>query len=355
MHHAHSRLTKLVVLSICLAASPVAFAQTADSILSRHIKEGDNLGQDTNNGSGIKTGHINNGAVTNAKLAAGAVTSDKITGPLPASLVNPSGLNADLLDGNHASAFAAAVHTHAQYRARNSKVLVVAADGSGDYTSLAAAMAAITDASSANPYLIKIGPGDFQVAPNWQAKSYVDIEGSGQGITRIWAACPALTIGATVVNFSGVVGSEVRDVTIQMMSGGVSTQYWIAMIQSGFVRLSRVTFACASSGGGVCTHGVEVSFGGQLELVDSVIQSPGPAVLFRSQPSYSSVPSILWMRGGTLDAPGGLGVVSPTNEITSFFGSGVQFTGSIVAQGAVAPATLKCVGCFNASFDPIAP
>jgi len=51
----------------------------ADEVLSANIKEADNTsGQRTNTGSGIKTGHIANGAVNTAKIAANAVTSGKI-------------------------------------------------------------------------------------------------------------------------------------------------------------------------------------------------------------------------------------------------------------------------------------
>lgn len=262
-------LATLIVLSLCLTCPPVALAQVAsDSILSRHIKEGDNLGQDTNSGNGIKTGHINNGAVTNAKLGAGAVTSDKISGPLPASLVDRSGLDADLLDGYHASAFAAASHTHTQYRAKNSRIIVVAADGSGDYTNVDAAMASIADASATNPYLIKVAPGDYQVPPIWSPKSYVDIEGSGRGITRIWAACPAQTIGPTLLGVAYVV-AEIRDVTLEMVGGGTGTRYSAVNVQSSSLRLSRVAIVCGTSGGGVCEGALNVNYGAQVELVDS--------------------------------------------------------------------------------------
>ena len=47
---------------------------------------------------------IKNGTIRNADIAAGAAIS--------ASKINRTGLNADLLDGNHASAFSAATHDH---------------------------------------------------------------------------------------------------------------------------------------------------------------------------------------------------------------------------------------------------
>ena len=70
----------------------------ADEVLSANIKEADNTsGQGTNTGSGIKTGHIangaattaklRNGAVTSAKIASGAVTDGKITGPISSAKI----------------------------------------------------------------------------------------------------------------------------------------------------------------------------------------------------------------------------------------------------------------------------
>jgi hypothetical protein len=50
-----------------------------DTVLSQHIREADGTsGQDTNTGSGIKTGHIQDGAVTSAKIADETITSSDI-------------------------------------------------------------------------------------------------------------------------------------------------------------------------------------------------------------------------------------------------------------------------------------
>jgi hypothetical protein len=92
-------------------------------VKSANIKEADGTtGQKTNIGSGIKTGHIQNAAVTTAKLKAnavatakiadGAVTDAKITGPITASKIGFTGLNADTLDGSHAAAFSLTGHNH---------------------------------------------------------------------------------------------------------------------------------------------------------------------------------------------------------------------------------------------------
>lgn len=50
---------------------------------------------------------------------------------------------------------------------------------------LAQALAGIIDASDARPYLLKIEPGVYQVSGPLQLKPWVDLEGSGEGVTRI--------------------------------------------------------------------------------------------------------------------------------------------------------------------------
>jgi hypothetical protein len=74
------QLTKKAFVAACaLAVATAASAEQDDSILSRHVREADGTtGQDTANGSGIKTGHLQDGAVTAAKLAPGAVTEEQL-------------------------------------------------------------------------------------------------------------------------------------------------------------------------------------------------------------------------------------------------------------------------------------
>ena len=93
-----------------------SLALVADEVLSANIKEADNSSaQNTNSGAGIKTGHIQNGAVTTTKIkknavttpkiADGAVTDAKITGPISASKISSTGLDADTLDGLNSTDF----------------------------------------------------------------------------------------------------------------------------------------------------------------------------------------------------------------------------------------------------------
>jgi len=89
-------LLRTMVAAGVMTLAGAANAQSNDSILSRHIKEADGTtGQDTNSGAGVKTGHLQDGAVNAAKIAAGAITDDKITAGISASKINRTGLDAE--------------------------------------------------------------------------------------------------------------------------------------------------------------------------------------------------------------------------------------------------------------------
>ncbi len=91
---------------------------------------------------------------------------------MPYALQAEEAKNADLLDGLHASAF--------QQRYRGVKVV---AKSGGDYTTISAALAAITDAGDTNRYLVKVMPGIY--SEQVTMKPYVDIEGAGELTTKI--------------------------------------------------------------------------------------------------------------------------------------------------------------------------
>jgi len=79
-------------------------------------------------------------------------------------------------------------------------------------TALLNALAGITDASETNPYLIVIEPGINDVgSTSLQMKEYVDIQGSGEGVTKITANMDSSNSG--VVN--GNNNAELRFLTVE--------------------------------------------------------------------------------------------------------------------------------------------
>lgn len=319
----------VIVLGLFVVFSGPALAVSPDDIESGHIAEADGVtGQDTNTGTGIKTGHIQDGAVTSTKITDGAVTSGKIddhtiarddmgidavggdviaagtvtslhikdgtiasadiedgavtdakiTGPISASKVSSTGLDADTVDGMHSSDLAPATHGHTTSDVtgldaalagksdvshnhdssyadiahdhggvyHNPVHVVVVAKAGGEFTDPLTAIASITDASASNPYLLKIMPGIYDFGGNLlQMKPYVDIEGSGQNVT-------VLKAGLRVV--WGEDNAEIRNLTIEAYSNG-SEAHGI-MCQSHAVSITDVTVI---AWGGSINTGIDVN------------------------------------------------------------------------------------------------
>jgi hypothetical protein len=107
--------------------------------------------------SAVTTPKIKNLAVTGAKIGNLAITAPKIA----TGAVTPRKISS------------------------NRNVVVVAPAG-GDFTSPVDALASIADASADNPYLVKVMPGRYNVgAASVIMKEFVDLEGSGEGVTVI--------------------------------------------------------------------------------------------------------------------------------------------------------------------------
>jgi|GEM_PF-6902969 len=89
-------------------------------------------------------------------------------------------------------------------------------------TNLLSALAAITTASAANPWLLKVEPGIYDLGTNQLVpKAYVDIEGSGRDSTIITSAAQGNGgPGATVLVYPGTL-AEMRELTVKNTSAGM--------------------------------------------------------------------------------------------------------------------------------------
>jgi pectin methylesterase-like acyl-CoA thioesterase len=122
------------------------------------------------------------------------------------------------------------------------RVVWVAESGDNTYPLLSEALAAIDDASSLTPYVIKIAPGTYTETSPFALKTYVDVEGSGQGTTAIKCACSNASPGplAATVSVSQYVRVEIRDLAIAIaiaiaIAGPNLNHYSIGVYTTAFV------------------------------------------------------------------------------------------------------------------------
>jgi hypothetical protein len=136
------------------------------------------------------------------------------------------------------------------------RVVWVADDGTGDFLLLSTALASISDASASNPYVVRIAPGEYTETATVALKTYVDVEGSGQGITTITCECAGADFDASSATVSaGDVVAEIRHLTINNTGGDtVSIGVGTEDVVDGSVSMSNVT--ATGTGGTNSNYGV---------------------------------------------------------------------------------------------------
>ena len=115
-------------------------------------------------------------------------------------------------------------------------------------TALIDALAGITDAGAGKPYLVKIEPGLYDLGSSvLTMKEYVDIEGSGQGITQIKSTSSAGTGAVVAANFS-----ELRGLSVWHAGGGSNAT---ALYASGLSLFTMMHVQLLGSGGSANNFG----------------------------------------------------------------------------------------------------
>lgn len=209
-------LASLVAAAVFDLFNTLAFATVNDDqVTSQKIKEADGTsGQNTNSGSGVKTNHIQNGAVTDPK----------ISGPISASKIQ-----------------------NGVFQKKYANVIIVAKSG-GDFSDPIAAIASITTASATNPYLVKIMPGVYDLGTTGLSlPSFVELEGSGKIATKLIGSAncnPSSALRSlSIENPSGggltVNSADVRNVSVKAKDVGIAA-YGNATISSSDVEASRL-------------------------------------------------------------------------------------------------------------------
>ena len=187
----------------------------------------------------VTSADIADGTVDTVDIAPGAVTDAKITGPISrGNLETPSNR------------------------------VVVAVGGGGDFTTITAALAAITP-SAANPYVIDVMPGTYTES-NIETKSYVHLRGAGREVTTIDGSASGTTIYILEVNNVAISGFTV-----------IGSNYVVYGDTFSNVTLSDNTFTGAS-------FGIYPYDGSNLTIKDNIITGNGYGFL------------LYWITGFTL-------------------------------------------------------
>jgi len=132
------------------------------------------------------------------------------------------------------------------------------------------AINSISGATYTNTYLVKIEPGVYYIgATPLQMKSFVDVEGSGQGITAILGDGVNTTNNATVI---GASASELRNLYVGTDGTGSTYAINVYYGNNGVFNLKNVTL---SASGASHNYGLYQEGSGLVTVADSEISSWG--------------------------------------------------------------------------------
>lgn len=98
-------------------------------------------------------------------------------------------------------------------------VITVATAG-GDYTSVAAALASISDNSSTNRYLVQVMPGVYTETDLVEVKEYVHVRGSGPNVTVITSSRSGGTPGNGSATVDLLDNGRISDITVRNTGTG---------------------------------------------------------------------------------------------------------------------------------------
>jgi len=207
-------------------------------------------------GSSLVLGRLNQANATTTMQNTGTtpalklVTKSTATAPM---IVNGKGKVTNLYAdraavADNASKVGGKTVTQVVASVRPAGVIWVAKSG-GQFTSLSAALASITNNGAKQRYVIRVAPGNYTETAAVALKNYVDVEGSGQGVTTISCACgsdtsPVTDGSSAVLQVTGPgVHVSVRGVTVNNTgsSRSFSAGIWTGSTAPGDVRLDDVT------------------------------------------------------------------------------------------------------------------
>lgn len=187
---------------ILVALSPAVSAVTASNVKCKGCINGQEIKTNAVQGK-----HVRKKAVTGGKLAPDAVTNSRI---------RDHAVSASKLSSKAVAAIATRNEVHNVVRITRDERATGGASTDGSV--IMVAVNAINDADANNRYLIDIGPGTWDMGSSvLRMKSFVDIAGAGEGVTRIKGS---LGSGGVI---EGASDSELRYLTVENTAGDSNT------------------------------------------------------------------------------------------------------------------------------------
>ena len=233
---------------------------------------------------------------------------------------------------------APAIHYHdTLYQRKYARTAVVAKEG-GDFTSPLQAMDALSEwcgtPSTNNPCLLMIMPGVYNIGSNsLMMHPYVDIEGSGEGMTKISGTIDSGTAGVVV----GASNAELRHLTVE--NAGADNVYSFVLYNLNVSpKISHVSLHASATGEANAIYN-ETSF---LTLSDVTITTSSNNVC-RGLMNRDSTTVIMNAKITTGPACSGDGIYNDSRSIagTSLLAKGVDIVVSNLAG--------QCYGIYNDS------
>lgn len=201
-------------------------------------------------------------------------------------------------------------------------------------TALRNAVAAISGPSATNQWLVKIEPGIYDFGTQGlQMRSFVDVEGSGMGVTTLTSTVSSFTVGTVTM----ATDSELRNLTVQN-TGGSGNDATAVRNGSGVVSRIRDLRIVSTNATGFRAFAIEVESSTLTARNIEVSASGGTAAN-----------NGIWGFGGTITVHDS--VLSSTGS--AFLDANAASTFRIIGTrliGAVTDGNPACVGSYNASF-----
>jgi hypothetical protein len=221
-------------------------------------------------------------------------------------------------------------------------------------TALLNTLAGIT-ADANNPYVIKLGPGIYDIGTNsLQMKEYIDIEGSGENTTIITGHIGDVSSGVV----QGASNAEIRFLTVRNTGGG---EYAVAIYNpSVSPKMTNVT--TLASGGGSGNFGVR-NYSSSPTMTSVTATASGGMYSYGVSNVYSSSPT---MTNVTASASGGTtnigvycnngtirinhSVIKGTTNTVYNTGGATTLIGNTQLDGGPVSGTLTCVGAYDGNY-----